>query len=62
MANAIVALTILSIIGASIYKIVIEKRKGTKCVGCPLSGECASNKRVAGANQVVQRIAIKELT
>lgn len=38
MSNFIVILVILAIVGASITKIVIEKRKGVKCIGCPHSG------------------------
>jgi hypothetical protein len=37
MSNVIVGLIIFAIIGASITKIIIEKRKGTKCIGCPYS-------------------------
>ncbi|MGB5445234.1 MAG: FeoB-associated Cys-rich membrane protein [Psychromonas sp.] len=60
MANIMVALIILSIIGLSIFRIIVEKRRGSKCVGCPLSGECSSDK---GANNktVAKRIEIKEL-
>ena len=47
MANIAVALVILLIVGLSIYKIVAEKRKGTKCVGCVHSSVCASNKNPA---------------
>lgn len=38
MADIIVGLVIITIIGLSITKIVIEKRKGVKCIGCPHSG------------------------
>ena len=37
MANIIVMSIILVIIGAAIAKVVIEKRKGAKCIGCPHS-------------------------
>lgn len=39
MANIIVMLIILAIVGLAITKIVIEKRKGVKCIGCPHSGK-----------------------
>jgi len=42
MANIIVGLIILGIVGLSIWKIIIEKRKGVKCIGCPYSGEKSS--------------------
>lgn len=35
MANIVVALVILAIVGLAVGKIVTEKRKGVKCVGCP---------------------------
>lgn len=47
MSNVIVALIIFAIIGASTAKIIIEKRKGVKCIGCPYShskdGKCNCN-------------------
>ncbi len=39
MANIAVILVLLGIITLSVRKIVIEKRKGTKCIGCPYSGK-----------------------
>ena len=46
MANIITAAVILAVITASVVKIIIEKRKGTKCIGCPYSGKnkkCSCN-------------------
>lgn len=37
MGNLIVVMIILAIIALAIRKIVIEKRKGAKCIGCPYS-------------------------
>ncbi|MFP4660773.1 MAG: FeoB-associated Cys-rich membrane protein [Halanaerobiales bacterium] len=37
MANIIVSIIILAIVAVAIAKIVIEKRKGVKCIGCPYS-------------------------
>ncbi|MGM0420914.1 MAG: FeoB-associated Cys-rich membrane protein [Bacillota bacterium] len=37
MANILVALIILGIASSAVAKIVIEKRKGAKCIGCPYS-------------------------
>lgn len=34
MANMIVILIILAIIAGAIAKIVVEKRKGNRCIGC----------------------------
>jgi len=49
MENLIVALIIIGILSLSILKIISEKRKGVKCIGCPHSG---SSKKSGG--QVVQ--------
>ena len=38
MTDIIVSLVIVMILGASIGKYISEKRKGVKCVGCPMSG------------------------
>ncbi len=46
MSNLVVALIILAIVGLSIGKIISEKRKGVKCVGCPHSG--STNKSQCG--------------
>ncbi len=43
MANIIVMIIILAIITIAIAKIVIEKRKGVKCIGCPYSKPCGSS-------------------
>lgn len=43
MANIIVILVILAIVCAAITKIVSEKKKGAKCIGCPHSGTSKSN-------------------
>jgi hypothetical protein len=42
MANLIVILIIAAIIAGSIAKIVVEKRNGAKCIGCP-HGKPGSN-------------------
>jgi hypothetical protein len=43
MSDIIVILVILAIVGAAIAKIVSEKKKGVKCIGCPHSGTGKSN-------------------
>ncbi len=43
MTNLIVTLVILAIISGAIAKIIIEKRKGAKCVGCPYSSSGKTN-------------------
>jgi hypothetical protein len=42
MKDIIVVLVILAIAGAAIAKIIIEKKKGVKCIGCPYSGTGSS--------------------
>jgi len=37
MGNVIVLFIILAIVSAAIIKIVVDKRKGAKCIGCPYS-------------------------
>lgn len=44
MENIVVALVIILIVALSISKIVVEKRKGVKCVGCANSAGCSSKK------------------
>lgn len=40
MTDFILVLVLLGIVGAAIFYIVKEKKKGTKCIGCPMAGEC----------------------
>lgn len=61
MTNMIVLLVILLIILLAISKIVIEKRKGAKCIGCSLSGTCSSGKSVKERPLNNQRIEIKQV-
>lgn len=49
MANLIVVLVLLAIFSLAILKIVTEKRKGAKCVGCPYS-TAADNKGGKGCS------------
>jgi hypothetical protein len=42
MTNIIVALILLGIVGSAIAKIIIEKKKGAKCIGCPYGGNSKS--------------------
>ncbi|HOV27609.1 MAG TPA: FeoB-associated Cys-rich membrane protein [Pseudobacteroides sp.] len=46
MGNVIVILIILAIVAVAIAKIVIEKKRGAKCIGCPHgrgSSSCSCN-------------------
>jgi hypothetical protein len=43
MGNVIVGVVILAIVALATLKIIIEKKKGAKCIGCPYSqsnGNC----------------------
>lgn len=42
MANLIVAAILVILIGTAIAYIVKEKKRGTKCIGCPSAGQCSS--------------------
>lgn len=42
MANFITVVILAIVITAAITYIVKEKRKGTKCIGCPSAGTCGS--------------------
>ena len=47
MGNVIVLLIIILILALSITKVVKEKKKGVKCIGCPHSKGCSSNCNIA---------------
>ena len=42
MENIVIVLILIMILGGSISYIVKEKRKGTKCIGCPYSAQCSA--------------------
>ncbi|MGL5084897.1 MAG: FeoB-associated Cys-rich membrane protein [Clostridium sp.] len=46
MGNIIISVIILFILGLSISKVVSEKRKGIKCIGCPHSKSCSSTEGI----------------
>lgn len=46
MADFIIGILLLIVIGAAIAYIVREKKRGVKCIGCPNSGTC--QKRTCG--------------
>ena len=43
MDNLIVIGILLVIVGAAVLYIWKEKKKGTRCIGCPADGHCSSN-------------------
>ena len=50
MANFLVIVILLVIIGASIAYIVKEKKRGVKCIGCPAAGSCSHNCQGSGCS------------
>jgi len=40
MLDIMLGLVLLLIVGVAVLYIVKEKKKGTKCIGCPMAGEC----------------------
>ena len=61
MTNMIVSLVIMVILALAIFKIVSEKRKGVKCIGCADSGKCSSTKITNKLPKNAQRIEIIEV-
>lgn len=43
MANFIVIVILIAIVGSAIAYIVKEKKKGVKCIGCPAGGSCPNS-------------------
>lgn len=48
MADIIVTLIIIMILGLSIAYIIKEKKKGVKCIGCPFADSCSKRKKSSG--------------
>lgn len=44
IANIVVSIILIAIVGGAIYYIYKEKKKGTRCIGCPMAGNCAKYK------------------
>ena len=40
MKNFIVSVIVLFILALAIFYIIRQKKKGIKCIGCPLNGDC----------------------
>jgi hypothetical protein len=41
MKNALIIIFLLLIVGGVVLYILKEKKKGTKCIGCPYAEECS---------------------
>ena len=44
LANMIAILAIVCMVGVACYYIYKEKKKGTRCIGCPMAGNCSKAK------------------
>lgn len=43
-ANIIISIILIALVGGAICYIYKEKKKGTKCIGCPMAGSCTKHK------------------
>lgn len=41
MTQFVVIVIVIALLGSAISYIISEKRKGTKCIGCPQSKQCS---------------------
>lgn len=48
MADLIVALILIICVGAAVYYIKKEKKKGIRCIGCPSAGTCSKYRQCGG--------------
>ena len=40
--NIVIILILLVILGSACFYIVKEKKRGVKCIGCPMAGQCSA--------------------
>jgi len=40
VANIVIILIVLILVGAACYYIYREKKRGRRCIGCPMAGQC----------------------
>lgn len=48
MIDLILILFILAIVGAAVFYIYKQKKRGMTCIGCPQAGECAHRRENDG--------------
>ncbi len=51
VADIIVSIILLVLVGGAVYYIYKEKKKGTRCIGCPMAGNCQKYKSGAGCKK-----------
>lgn len=44
MENIIVILILVAVFGGALFYVVRQKKRGSKCIGCPYECSCASKK------------------
>ena len=49
MTDYIVIAVLVIVIGSAIFYIIREKKRGTKCIGCPSGGKCGSCNSCGGS-------------
>ena len=40
MADFVIIAVLVFAIGGAVFYVIKEKKRGTKCIGCPLAGSC----------------------
>lgn len=48
MADLIISVVLVVLVGAAVLYIRKEKKKGTRCIGCPAAGTCAHSAGKSG--------------
>lgn len=54
MADLIIVAVLVVLVGAAMLYIRKEKKKGTRCIGCPAAGTCAHAKSGCGSHTEVK--------
>ena len=42
ISDILIVIALILIIGAATFYIIKEKKRGTKCIGCPAAGNCSN--------------------
>lgn len=51
MATVVAVIALIVIVFFAVRYIVKEKKKGTKCIGCPMAGQCEKFKSGDGCSE-----------
>ena len=41
ISDILIVIALILIVGAATFYIIKEKKRGTKCIGCPAAGNCS---------------------